>query len=598
MIPIPDRQAELEKLKRILLAEERVTIETLRQGLAALDERVGDDHRFRDSMTRELVAAFRAAEASQHRELAEALSPLVLAGIRREIVQSQDLMVEALYPITGRLVSTAVARAFQRLVADINARLEAAVSPLNWRRRIKSLVTGRSLAEIVLSEAIGFRLERLLLIDRATGALLATWPARKGEEQQDGQTALMGGLLSAIVSFSRDAFEGNGHDLRALDLGDRVVMVRSSARRIVAAVGRGAVDEQIEARADSAFLNLLEQSAAAGDEADSHTLLASLASTLAAQSAPVRRGGVPFPLLFVAASLLAVLGYWGAQALEARRTEQRLDASVAALGEKIAASGGAVVLARDARAHTVKAVGILPNEAARRDLEAAIVRELPGYRLDAQVVTATGGPGSLEAAMGYDGHIKRLESAFADLGRDAATLRRDAESLRQDAARLNQDVASLRQDTEKRLESAEESVVSEAERLRTNIDEATRMLRNTRTALALALPNYAMFFQEGTSYRAPTEAERDLDALATLLNSKPGPKIRLIGYGDNIGSRETNLKIALARVQKVAADLIRRGVDETRLVVAARDGSQEIAQGDGPGSSNRRVTFELGYISE
>lgn len=570
MTPIPDRQAELEKLKRILLAEERTTIETLRRALAALDERVGDDHRFRDSMTRELVAAFRAAETSQHRELAEALSPLVLAGIRREIVQSRDLMVEALYPITGRLVSTAVARAFQSLVADINARLEAAVSPLNWRRRVKSLVTGRSLAEIVLSEAIGFQLERLLLIDRATGALLATWPTRKDEEREGGQTALMGGLLSAIVSFSRDAFEGDGHDLRALDLGDRVVMVRSSARRIVAAVGRGAVDEQVEARADSAFLNLLEMSATADDEIDPHTLLASLASALAAQSAPTRRKGAPVPLLIVAALLLGALGYWGIQALEARRAESRLDASIAALGERAAADGGALVLARDAPTRTVRAVGILPSEASRRDLEAAIARELPGYRLEARVVTATGAPASLDEVMGIGAHLKRLEGAFSSLDRD----------------------------TEKRLRSAEEAVISEAGRLRASLDDATRVLRGARAALSLALPNYAMFFHEGTSYRSPAAAERDLDAVASLLKRNPGPKIRLIGYGDNIGSRETNLKIALARAQKVAADLIARGIDETRLVLAARDGSQEIAQGEGPGSSNRRVTFETGYINE
>ena len=48
MIPTPDRQAELEKLKHFLLAEERATIDTLRRALAALDERVGDDHRFRN----------------------------------------------------------------------------------------------------------------------------------------------------------------------------------------------------------------------------------------------------------------------------------------------------------------------------------------------------------------------------------------------------------------------------------------------------------------------------------------------------------------------------------------------------------------------
>ncbi len=567
----PDRQAELEALKRLLLADERSSIDTLRRTLAALDSRVGDDDRFQDRMTRGLVAAFRAAEAAQHQELAEALSPLVLAGIRREIVQSRDLMVEALYPITGRLVSTAVARAFQRLVADINGRLEAAVSPLNWRRRVKSLLTGRPLAEIILSETAGFRLERILLIDRTTGALLAAWTAPEDEAPPDhGQAALMSGLLSAIVSFSRDAFEGNGHDLRALDLGDRMVMLRSSARRIVAAVGQGPVNAELEARADSAFLSYLDLSTESDDEAASQVLLASLASALAEPPAPGRRTGLPVPLLIVAALLLAALSYWGIRAYEAQQTEQRLDAALLTLGKKVADGGGALVLTRDAGSHTVKAVGLLPTEAARRDLEATIARDLPGYRLTAQVVTVTGSPTSLDAAIGLDTHRKRLDDA----------------------------IAGLRADTEKRLNSTDARITAEAGGLRASIEEATSSLRDPRTSLSLILPNFAVFFQEGSTYRSQAETERDLDALATLLKSKPGPKIRLIGYGDDIGSRSTNLRIALSRAQKVAADLLARGVATERLVLAARDGSREIAQGHGPGSANRRVTFEPAYIGE
>jgi outer membrane protein OmpA-like peptidoglycan-associated protein len=566
----PERQTELERLKRILLADERDSIETLRRAMTALDDRVGDDERFQNSMTRGLVAAFRAAEAAQHRELAEALSPLVLAGVRREIVQARDLLVEVLYPITGRLVATAVSRAFQRLVTDINASLASAVRPVNWRRRAKSLLTGRPIAEIILSEAVGFRIERMLLIDRVTGALLATWPAREDETRKDGQAALMGGLLSAIVSFSRDAFEGDGHDLRALDLGDRVVMLRSSARRIVAAVGRGAVDDQLEARADSAFLSFLESSADANDEDASHALLASLGLSLATQPHPARRSRAPVALLIVATLLVAALGYWEIRTFEARRLEQRLNAALAALGERIGTNGGALAFVRDAQARTVRAVGVLPSEDARHELEAAIARELPGYRLEAQVVTATGGPASLDVAMGLDGHVRRLES----------------------------DIETLRQDTEQRFKATEALVHSEADRLRASIDDVAGGLPDARGFLHLTLSNYAMFFEEGTSYRSPDEAERALDAIATLLKDTPGPRIRLIGHGDDLGPRAANLEIARARAEKVASDLVARGIDHTRLVLAARDGSQEIAGGHGAGSSNRRVIFDLAYVGE
>ena len=587
----PERQAELETLRRILLADERISIETLRRTLSTLEDRVGDDDRFRDSMTKGLVAAFRAAEVAQHRELAEALSPLVLAGIRREIVASRDLMVEALYPITGRLVTTAVARAFRSFVAEINAKLEAAVSPLNWRRRAKSLLTGRPLAEIILSEAAGFQLERILLIDRASGVLLATWTARADEAGKEAQAALMGGLLSAIVGFSRDAFEGDGHDLRALDLGDRVVMLRSSARRIVAAVGRGVVDSELEARADRAFLNLLESSPETDDDAGSHALLAPLASALTPALAQVRGKASPVPLLIAATILVAALGYWGLRVFEAHRSEQRLDAAIVALNERIGTSGGALTLTRDAPARSVRAVGFLPSEAARRDLEGAIARELPGYRLDAQIVTATGGPASLDVTMGLVAPDGRGEAG-------AGQTRSDHPPYAERINRLESGIAGLRVDTENRFKSAEASVTSEAERVRASLDEATAGIRDARRFLSLALRDYAVFFVQGSAYRSPAEAERTLDAIASLLKDSPERRIRLIGHGDSLGSRATNLTIAQGRAEKVASDLVSRGIDRSRIVLAPRGGSQDIVEGHGIGSSNRRVTFELTYIGE
>jgi outer membrane protein OmpA-like peptidoglycan-associated protein len=272
--------------------------------------------------------------------------------------------------------------------------------------------------------------------------------------------------------------------------------------------------------------------------------------------------------------LVAALGYWGLRAFEARQAERRLDAVLLALGDRVKAGSGALALARDARAGTVTAIGLLPSETARRDLQEAVARELPGYRLEGQIVTATGGPTSLDATMGLDAQLKRLERA----------------------------VASLRSETDQRLQSAQKAterlVASQAEQLSASLDAETRILRDERAFLTLTLPSYAVFFQQETEYRAPADAERDLDAVATLLKGKPASRIRLIGYGDAIGSRAANLKIALARARKVAADLIARGVGQSRLVLAARDDTQEIVQGQGPGNPNRRVTFEPAFIGE
>ena len=53
-----------------------------------------------------------------HERLAEAMAPVVVETIHAELVNSRDKMVEALYPITGRLVSAYVANAFKDLLAE------------------------------------------------------------------------------------------------------------------------------------------------------------------------------------------------------------------------------------------------------------------------------------------------------------------------------------------------------------------------------------------------------------------------------------------------------------------------------------------------
>jgi len=107
---------------------------------------------------------------------------LIVAAIRSEIKNSKEMMVEALYPITGRLVTAAVANSFRELVEDLNRRIDAMVSTNVWRLRFRALATGRSMAEVAMAEADAASLRRALLLERGSGRVLATWPERSTAE--------------------------------------------------------------------------------------------------------------------------------------------------------------------------------------------------------------------------------------------------------------------------------------------------------------------------------------------------------------------------------------------------------------------------------
>lgn len=105
--------------------------------------------------------------------------------IRTEILNSRDEMVEALYPITGRMVKAYVASAIRDLAAQINRSVDS--NPLMLR--LRSVVSGKSIAELALADSAGLQLDGLYLIRRGTGELVCYWPQTSDDPATTSQAA-------------------------------------------------------------------------------------------------------------------------------------------------------------------------------------------------------------------------------------------------------------------------------------------------------------------------------------------------------------------------------------------------------------------------
>ena len=79
----------------------------------SLQRYVGNADRLPGRDRRHPGGALERAEVNPAR-LATTIAPVVVSAIRNEIKNSREQMIEALYPIVGRLVSAAVANAFRR----------------------------------------------------------------------------------------------------------------------------------------------------------------------------------------------------------------------------------------------------------------------------------------------------------------------------------------------------------------------------------------------------------------------------------------------------------------------------------------------------
>lgn len=224
----------------------------LMQQLEAVTERAGSDQRLEASVARVVDGALRRAEVDKHVAVSDAMAPLVVRTIKTEIRNSQDELVEALYPMTGRMVKAYVASAMADLMQQIDRKLKS--NPLMLR--LKSLTTGRSMAELALSETQALAIEEVYLIRRGTGELLGRWPDAPARSNRD---QVMSGVLTAINDFSAEAFKEDGSALRHIDLEASQVFLRASPTYLLAVRCSGQAHADIERIIDDEFLVAIER---------------------------------------------------------------------------------------------------------------------------------------------------------------------------------------------------------------------------------------------------------------------------------------------------------------------------------------------------
>ncbi len=519
------------------------------------------------------------------------------------------------------------------------------------------MLTGRSYAALVLAELAQGRLERLILIDRSTGAVLATTD-RDGEPDADpdGQLHLIGGLVTAIVEFAGQALSDVNGELRSLDFGGRTVLLRASPLLIVAGLteaGRGAgrlagvVDAEFLPFLDAVRQNDETRNDGTHGEAGHGAPLAALHRAIAARLVPPRPRVRP---VAVAGGLVAVaLAAWASVAVLSARQRAAETAALIAIEDAPDLRDSPLHLAFDREAGLIRAVGVLPSReaAALRDRLAAA---FPAWPVAARIAVASDAASARDAVATLDRRTDALaQKADALTGRteavaqktdflagradaldrrtdelttraetavqQASSLAARTEAVGRQAAALDRRTDALAGRTEALAQATEATRAEARARLGTletrtaaveaivpslaPREEVARLEARTDTPLQRledAVKRTAIFFGPDATYRDPAAAERDLATLAAALAAVEGARLRIVGYADGTGTPKANLEAARLRADRITADLERRGIPRSRLVVVNSRPPYPIT--DERVTGNRRVVFELAYSAE
>ncbi len=569
-------------LKDVLFGRENALLLELRHIVADHEKRVGSRERLRESVAEILADALKSAGVKNRRALALSLAPVVVDGIRSEIHNSRNDIVDALYPIMGRLTSAYVLSVFRDFVEETNRRLESGLAGRYLRLRLKSLFTGTPYAELLLRETGIFRIRDIMLIDAGKGVLLERWQAPGAPEHQtpvEEDSPQLSAMLAAINRFSTETLKAKHQELRIIDVGASQLYLRASAKCLFAVRATGPGNRKLLKSLDATILEILEiyepsiQSANPEEAARARRqALLNLAEKLQQTLTQKRRA----PIFAIALFMLVggLLAGWSGWTLWERAEAARIsEAATSVVQANPGAVGFPVSVSLDPERSKLTLTGLVPSSDVKEELERGISAKVPQIPLEStlQVLPDAGKVDELQRTasqllarlkgLAERRSLEETDARLIGLAKEIAAVRSGLATERASLSALKKEVAS----PERRL----------AEWVRRN----------------------AIFFGEGTKFRQPDTARRQFAELRDLLAGTT-LQVRLVGFTDLLGDAENNERLAANRAKAVADELIALGVPESRLSVAGRAKEGFIAGDKGPTSRNRRVEFQLAFTNE
>jgi outer membrane protein OmpA-like peptidoglycan-associated protein len=560
--------ADLDRLRRLILAEEQ-------ERLAGLEQRLDDADVRAEEISRVLPESVARASHDGNR-LSLALAPAVEDALSVSITKNRKHLAEALAPAMGPAIRRAIAETLRAMVDSFNQVLQHSLSARAVRWRVEAWRTGRPFAEVVLSHSLVFRVEQVFLVHRKSGLLLQHVSADQ-TTSHDGD--LVSGMLTAIQDFVRDSFSvGAEEAVDTMRVGNLSVLVEQGEEAYLAAVVRGAPPVSLRGvlrdSLESIHLDLGETfETFSGDTTPFEDIRHHLEGCLQMQVAGKRERRYWLAPAIVIGVALLLLAVWAVLSVRAGR---RWDAYLARLD----AEPGVVVVAADGGIRRSSISGL-------RD----------PYAADPVALLGEHGLATDRVASRWEPYVSQEPATV--LARARAVL----EAPPSAKLSLNGGILSVSGSAPHRwLKAAEPRAVTVPGVLRFDtaevVDEGMAAMAPARHRLEGLILRFDVGAAELHRGEDATldQAATALEELATI-GGQVGIAVRVdvIGRTDGTGSEGTNVRLSRARAEWVLSALEAHGVGDLTLAILGVGASQPIR----PEATaedrafNRSVTFRV-----
>ena len=602
----------MEQLRALLVGPER-------KDLADLRRIVTDPREKTHELSRILPHAVRLSTAKDG-QLSRSLAPTIELALKESVKRNPRILTDVVFPIIGPAIRRAIADAFSKMLQSLNKSMEHSLSVQGFKWRIEAKRTGKSFAEVVIARTLIYRVERVFLIHKETGLLLAQAQAANATAQD---ADMVSGMLTAIQDFMHDALGAEGDGLRRTQHGDYWLWVESNSQLTLAASITGNAPEDLRTTLQDALGHItIEQGAAltefAGDAAPFEAARPVLEDCLREQRA--EPSGKMSPMLWIG-PLLLVLGLAGLwewsyiRQIERRAAEERVlvdeqqrrhafhreqRAVQQRQREEDARRQEAAVIEEARLTKCVQGLnaqeGIVITDVSRRDGVVHLTGLRDPLAADPQPIIAGAGFTPDKIATHWEAYyaltpglvVKRAAQRLSPP--PGVTLELRGETLVATGGASPKWVAEARS----RADSTPGIAAFDASGI---IDEALAAL----LAKKKAIDDTVIFFGDGADLLADQDdtvrrlAGQIAEVRRMAGQSGKRARVTVTGHTTEVGGESFNLKLSRSRADNVVSALVAGGVEAVALVpagVGAR--GQKFDANEDPGK-NRCVSFQVDF---
>tara|TARA_R110002124_G_scaffold17532_3_gene73191 strand:+ start:41400 stop:42230 length:831 start_codon:yes stop_codon:yes gene_type:complete len=238
---------KLQLLRDILLIDDRQVADAINQRIEVISETIEKREKLSekiDPIIEEKLDKFVA-------EIPTTLGPTITKTLKEQIENSKEQVVEALYPIMGKMIKRYIQNEIRLLSENMNKKVNDTFSFISLKRKVQARFTGVKESDLILSEMDSPQINEVFVIQKGSGLLLGNYSSTSTMDKD-----MVSGMLTAIKSFVEDAFEGGNQNLEAIEYELYTLHIQNFHTYYIAAVVSGTYSRNFESKLENKLLKL------------------------------------------------------------------------------------------------------------------------------------------------------------------------------------------------------------------------------------------------------------------------------------------------------------------------------------------------------